>query len=149
MFGGMAFKIGMLAKKSAGGVDVTPNAVDWSDITYDYITGNFTYTEKQITGINTSITLSVSYDQGLYDLYYKVNNTDQGYEGTPTASDPGSLGFTLINDTGTFSVSNNQYVSFGLANSTGSNFLDTVSVYNTSDSSALLDTLTVQQINFS
>lgn len=145
----MAFKVGMLAKKSAGGVDVTPNAVDWSEVIYDALFGDFTYTEKQITGINTSITLSVSYDQGLYDLFYKVNNTDQGYEGSPTASDPGTLGFTLINDTGTFSVSNNQYVSFGLSNTTSSNFLDTVSVYNDSDSGTLLDTFDAKQINYS
>jgi hypothetical protein len=149
MFGGMAFKIGMLAKKSAEGVDVTPNAVDWSEVIYDSLFGDFTYTEKQITGINTSITLHVEYDQGLYDLYYKVNNTDQGYEGSPTASDPVTLGFTLINHTGTFSVSNNQYVSFGLSNPDNSNFLDTVSVYNDSDSGTLLDTFDAKQINYS
>ena len=124
---------------SAG--DVTPNSINWSDIGYNDGSLLYSYSEKQITGINQTITLRVEYNEAFGDqLYYYVSNTAGIVTGTPgdssTVSDPASLGMIFIGNLGTFTVSNNQYVTFGCYPSG----IITVTVKNQSDSNATLDT---------
>jgi len=140
MFGGMANKIGVLAKKATGGGggDVTPNAVNWGDIIYNGMSGNFGYTERQITGINTTITLKMESDT-VDGVYVFVSNTAgaivNGDDTSP--SDPGAFGMTYLNPNDTFTVSNNQYVTFG---NSGQNYSSIITIRNQSDGNAQLDT---------
>ena len=144
MFGGMAFKIGILAKKATGGgADVTPNAVNWSDISANTITGQYLLTEKQITGINQIITLRVQYTSGLFQLYYTKNDAGN-LEGFSSETIPSELGFSSINHNGTFTVSNNDEIAFGVEPiGAGSSGPTTITVQNVDDGYATLDTFNV------
>jgi hypothetical protein len=145
MFGGMAYKIGVLAKKATGGggSDVTPNAVNWSDISANNITGQYLLTEKQITGINQTITLRVQYTSGLFQLYYTKNYSGD-LEGFSSETIPSELGLSQINHNGTFTVSNNDEVAFGVELvGAGSSGPTTVTVQNADDGYATLDTFNV------
>jgi hypothetical protein len=149
MFGSMAFKLGMLAKKDGGGADVIPNAINWSNIGYNGILGDFTYTEKQITGINQTITLKVTQSTNIIDMYYGVNTAINGdyerfdygdLEGRVTAFDPSIFGLTNIANNGTFTVSNNDWICFACQGGTTINI--TVTIKNNSDGDSTLDTFT-------
>jgi hypothetical protein len=126
--------------------DVTPNAVNWANVTYDCITGNFSATERQITGINQTIALKVT-NSSSDGIYYYVSNT-QGVivngDGTVSCIDPPTCGMTYLNHNDTFTVSNNQYVTFA---GSGQADLYTQSVINTSDGNAVLDTFTYSALN--
>lgn len=143
----MANKIGILAKKTSGGGggDVTPNAVDWFGVYYDGFSGSFLYTQRQITGITTPITLraeSTTVD-GVY--VYVSNTANVIVNGDDTLQqDPSLLGMTYLAPNDTFVVSNNQYVTFG---ATGNSFISTITIKNTSDSNAVLDTFNTECID--
>ena len=140
MFGGMANKIGVLAKKATGGAsDVTPNALDWSNITYNAALGGHKLTEKQITGINTGITLEATYAGSIGTLYVGVFSTQQNYEGVYVA-DLYVAGLNDFASGSTFSVGNNEWVVFGVSTFGESGEFDTVTVTNLSDSNTTLDT---------
>ena len=127
--------------------DYTPNAVNWSNITYDCISGIFTASERQITGINQTITLRVTNPTGLDGVYYYVSNTAGDIvsgDGDVPCIDPGSCGMTWLPHNSTFTVSNNQYVTFA---GSGSQDFYQNSVINTSDGNALLDTFTYSSLN--
>lgn len=137
MLSGMASMIAIRAKKATGGgggSDVTPNAVNWSDMTYNDGTGEIGFSSKQITGINADITLGASaISNG--GLYYKISDT----EVTQVTS---LTGYTAISSGGgnTAAVSNNKWVTFayaGTANAT------TVTIRNVTDGNAVLDTFQV------
>ena len=120
--------------------DVTPNAVNWSSIGYTDPPGFFTYSERQIIGINTTITLKVVYNSGYGDLYYYVSNTAGaiGSGDFVMSIPPFDTVAQYIPSTTTFTVSNNQYVTFGV-DSFGT--VDPwVTVTNVSDSNSTLDT---------
>ena len=133
---------------AGGGGDVTPNAVNWDDIFYDNETSEWFYTERQITGINETITIKVQYTAIFgSDFYYYVSNSSGsiipgggGYDGIP----PASFDMNTISNNGTFTVSNNQYVTFGANVGCGENI--TVTIKNQSDGDSVLDTLGMQQI---
>ena len=58
--------------------DVTPDAVNWVNITHNFANDETTITEKQITGINQTITLQVSVANIAVPnigFYYRVGNT--------------------------------------------------------------------------
>ena len=137
----MANKIGVLAKKATGGAsDVTPNAVNWSNIEYNGTEGYLQCTEKQITGINTSITLNLDYAGTVAYMYGGVFSSQQLLEGSPIF-DPYTYGLNDIGSGGSITVSNNQWVVFcAFASSNGA---ETISVKNQSDGSAVIDTFTV------
>jgi len=72
-------------------------------------------------------------------MYYKVQST-----GTvpSSSSDPASNGYTNIRHNDTLTVSNNQYVVFGVQSGTGVTTSSTITVKNNSDGNATLDTFT-------
>ncbi len=122
---------------ASAATDVTPNAVNWGNISYDGTT--WTYTTQQITGINTPIILQISFSATYSFLRYKVNSTNT----VPTGStQPGSAGYISITQGGTFSVSNNQWVAFGTNDAISKSQSATVSVINLSDANTVLDTFT-------
>jgi len=150
MFGGMAFKVGMLAKKSTGGgSDVIPDTINFGNIEYNGIVGEYLYTEKQITGINQTITLKVTFTAQTNEVYYAVNAPiDPNYsrdnygdlDGVFRIFDPATLGLTLISNNGTFTVNNNDWICFGCYGNTSTSF--TITVKNNTDSDTTLDTFT-------
>ncbi len=131
----------IVAAGGGGGGDVTPNAVNWADIYYDGTIGLFLYTERQITGISSSITLKVQFTAifGSQMFYYVSSTAGSIVSGDDLISqDPAFFGMTEITNNGTFTVSNNQYVTFGVNASCGDSF--TITVKNQSDSDTTLDT---------
>lgn len=135
------------ASGGGGGGDVTPNAVNWTDIDYEDSAscpgGCYTNSQQQITGISNSIILSVNWTAnsgGNIYLYYKVVNTLPQYWAIEEPYLP-ATGYTQTTASGaTFSVANNQYVIFSYNEYEGSS--PVVTVRNTSDSNAILDTFT-------
>ena len=135
----MSNKISMLAKKSTGGggADVIPNTVDWTNIYYNGLFGTFGYSERQITGINTTITLKFESDtpDGVFVLVSNTAGAIVTGDGTSSV-DPGTYGMTFLNPNDTFTVSNNQYVTFG---SSGQNYSSIMTIRNQSNADAKLD----------
>jgi hypothetical protein len=126
MYGGIASKIGTLAKKGSAG-DVTPNAVNWT-----FYGGGQPATSAmlQITGITVPITLRVSYtqDDGAYNQRYSVQSTASFGAGTP------------VNNNDTLTISNGQYLGFQ-SWSLGGAKATYWTITNVSDGNALIDTL--------
>jgi hypothetical protein len=111
---------------SGGGSDVTPNAVNWNDVSAP---GGSTNTVT-ITGINTAINLSISWTgypgTGAFDVYKNDSPISLPGEGSP---------YTL-------SVSNNDEIYF-YAFSSGDLASISVTVRNASDGNTVLDTFTI------
>jgi hypothetical protein len=131
---------------SGGGSDVTPNAVNFTSAYQNTDVAIYGYTEKQITGINQTITLKVQYTPLFFaTLYYYVSNTSGAIVSGDNFSetDPVSFSMTAISNNGTFTVSNNQYVTFGVLPTCGELF--TVTVKNQSDGDVTLDTFSAYQ----
>lgn len=124
----MIFMMGASQQVSGGGADVTPDAVNWSDVC-DF-PGNPIYTDtQQIKGISTTITLEVEIINGdNYTLEVGVNNSNS-YGGT----------ITDVTGGGTFTVDNNQYVTFKLSSSSFG-FVE-FRVINNSDVTTILDVI--------
>jgi hypothetical protein len=120
--------------------DVTPNAVNWTDVFYDNEFFLWRYSERQITGINQTITLKVQYNNPGSTVYYSVSNSSgfAVFGDDNSSNSPISFGMTAISNNGTFTVSNNQYVTFGVTPACGAYYM--VTVLNQSDGDAVLDT---------
>ena len=135
MLQGLAKSICVNAKKTAA--DNTPAAVNWTTVRgYGLKPQLFVYSAQQITGISTSITLQVVFSNVAYvSLRYKIQST-----GTVPASSspPSENGYSTASHNATITVSNNQYLVFAVQGSGTT----TVTVNNTSDSNATLDTFT-------
>ena len=119
-----ASRVARAAAGGGGGGDVTPNAVNWTDVAAP---GGSTNTQT-ITGINTAINLSISftgYGAGAFNVYKNDSETSLADEGSP---------FTL-------SVSNNDQIYF-YAVSVGEQTIS-VTVTNASDGNTVLDTFTI------
>ena len=127
------------AAAGGGGADNTPAAVNWSNVSQGGAkTGPWVYSAQQITGISTSITLRVVFSNtGFSTLRYKIQST-----GTVPATNSAPLNNSYISAShnSTITVSNNQYLVFASQGSSGQS--TTVTVNNTSDSNATLDTFT-------
>ena len=127
------------AAAGGGGGDNTPAAVNWSNVSQGNAkTGPWVYSAQQITGIDTSITLQVVFSNtGFAALRYKIQST-----GTVPASNSSPLSNSYISAShnSTITVSNNEYLVFVCSGSAGAS--TTVTVNNTSDSNATLDTFT-------
>ena len=124
-----SFKPGIMSsnqiRAAGGGVDVTPNAVDWNDVVSAVSATTNTVT---ITGINTAINLSISYtgySVGAFDVY------KNGTEFSLTENNPETL-----------SVSNNDQVYFFYPGP-GEESTVSVTVTNASDGNTVLDTFTM------
>lgn len=107
---------GIGSMSNSSGSDSIPDAVNWANIGYNGDTGNFTYSERQITGINTTITLKVQIpiQYSGTGVYYLVSNTagDIVSGDAESPAEPFFVGTQILNN-GTFTVTNNQYVTFG------------------------------------
>ena len=136
MLQGLAKSICVNAKKTSA-VDNTPAAVNWTNVSQaGRKPFTYTYSAQQITGISTSITLRVVFsDVNYVSLRYKIQST-----GTVPASNsmPSSNGYSTALHNATITVSNNEYLVFAVQGSG----ITTVTVNNTSDSNATLDTFT-------
>lgn len=124
----MTFMMGASQQVSGGGADVTPDDVNWSDV-IDFPPGPIYTDTQQIKGISTTITLEVEIINGdNYTLEVGVNNSNS-YGGT----------ITDVTGGGTFTVDNNQYVTFKLSSS-GFGFVE-FRVINNSDVNTTLDVI--------
>ena len=126
-----SFHAGRVARAAAGGGgDVTPNAVNWANVSGN----NPTRTAMlQITGITSTITLRVAYSKGA-----NAGN-DQEYSVQSTASFGTG---TFIANNGTFTISNNQYLGFS-SNSLSFYGTTTFTITNVSDGNAEIDTFQI------
>ena len=136
-----ASRVARAAAGGGGGGDVTPNAVNWATVYYDNDSVVWGYSERQITGIDQTITLQVQIaNGGGTTLYYFVSSSASAkVTGDATsATSPSGFSMNSIANNGTFTVTNNQYVTFGVE--TGCNMSPVATVKNQSDSNATLDT---------
>ena len=119
---------------SAGGTDVTPNAVNWADVVYDFGLGTCGVESKQITGISSSISIEIQPGTGTEPvLYYQITSSQVTGTTTGTPSSP----WVAVTSNTTVSINNNQWLSF-VCNNTGDT--RTATIINTSDGNATLDT---------
>lgn len=157
-----SFKPGIVASNSIRKVaagDVTPNAISpnlcnaQSNCTYieDYY--DF-FNNRQITGIDTTITVRVEYSNTLTQLYYRKNySTTVDQSGVNLCEDTQSVralspgynyaanGWTQINNNGTFTLVNNDWISFGCSRKSGSGYTtESVTLKNQSNGDAVLTT---------
>jgi len=139
MLQGRVHSMAVSAKKGSA-ADVTPAAVNWADVYQDNEYVVWGYSERQITGINQTITLKVEYDTLTIDIYYFVSSSAGAkVSGDATsATSPSGFSMNFVENNGTFTVSNNQYVTFGVMG--GCTPTLTITVKNQSDSNATLDT---------
>ena len=118
-----------VARVAAGG-GVTPNAVNWADVSF----GQETQTAMlQITGITSTITLRATFstnNPNSYNQKYSVQSSASFGTGTAIASN------------GTFTVSNNQYLGFSSQSGGGYGMTTSWTITNVSDSNALIDSFT-------
>lgn len=118
-------------------VDVTPNAVDWSDFTTSSPAQNDTI-GQQITGIASTITLKVnSVDGKLSGWHYGINSTNS----TPSSWTYIPFASGGSGDTVTFTVANNDWLFFRLdVDYSVTCVYYTASIINVSDNNTVLDT---------
>ena len=139
-----ASRVARAAAGGGGGGDVTPNAVNWATV-YNNEYSVWGYSERQITGIDQTITLQVQIADGAgATLYYFVSSSAGAKvsgDGT-SATSPSGFSMNSIANNGTFTVTNNQYVTFGVE--TGCNSSPVATVKNQSDSNATLDTFAME-----
>lgn len=122
--------------------DVIPNAINWGDISYDGNNVSYVYATKQITGIDQTITLKVNLSSANSYLYRLVGNNPLTMppDDLMDYGSPLDFGMTQISDNGTFTVQNNQYISFGVFTNDAAADAMTVTVRNASNGDAVLDT---------
>lgn len=123
----------LLSRPTLGGADVTPDPVDWGNVSgpTPLIT-----TPETITGISTSVSFSFSIpsNTGL-SFYYRKNSVSWVFVSSGTGSNLGSV-----------SVSNNDVLEFKADNETTPGAVLTVDITNQSDGSALIDSITFTHI---
>jgi hypothetical protein len=123
---------------STGG-DVTPDAVNWSNVNAGSSTA--LTLGQLITGISSSITLRLNISGNGFDTIQYGTNSTNSVPATFTTIGSGS---PFTGNTSTFIISNNTWLWFRLLRGVqGTCILTTVTVTNTSDSNATLDTFTV------
>lgn len=118
---------GALLKKTAASPDLTPDAVNWTDMTFVH-TGSQNGNTQTISGITAPITLKVIYSDGQYLLNYKVN--------------AGSFTNIISNST-TITVSNGDTVQFQGVGDGIDTIVDGVTVVNNSTGGNTIDTFNV------
>lgn len=145
---------GLLSAKGLGSmgvvtpVDVTPNAVNWTDILQSSQTIQIT-NGQQITGISNTITLKLNVNtDNLYILAYNIRAAESpapGYDSLDWVYLTYNGSPAYGGDTNTFTVSNGDWLWF-LFNFDYNNtcVTSTVSVINVSDGNAVLDTFQTQ-----
>ena len=130
-----SFKHGIIASSrprvaAGGGADVTPNAVDWNDVSGGY--GFLLYTNTvTVTGISTAINLTISWSGNEIGSFGISINGGSLIDLEAEGGSPR-----------TFSISNNDTIRFGASIIAGIKVI-TVTVTNASDGNAVLDTFTM------
>lgn len=124
--------------------DVIPNAINWGDVSWSAIEGGFYYAVKQITGIDQTITIKVNTSTAAQALWYRTSTTtlDLPSDNLLDGGTPTDYGMTQINNNGTFTVSNNRYIAFGVKPPSTAFGSMTVTVRNNSNADTVLDTFT-------
>lgn len=126
-------------RAAGGAADVTPNATAFSFFGVAATPGDtqYTYDTQQITGINQTITLSLSPNGSLNNsvLCYKVDNSSPSYSITTS---PASYGFTDFTSTTNVNISNGQYLTLCARQVSGVFYNDfgTLDINNVSDGNA-------------
>jgi hypothetical protein len=137
-FTGLLSATGLGSMSVVTPVDVTPNAVNWSDNITTTVT-NITTNGQQITGISGTITLKLNVNtSNLTNISYGINSTNS----TPGSFISITSGYPFgPGDTSTFTVSNNDWLFFNYQfDYDYLCVLTTVSVINVSDGNTVLDT---------
>lgn len=137
--------------------DITPNSVNWSDITFDPTTNpsiTRQYTTQQITGINTPIELSISSSSAeVSTLWYRVSPVaPPTFSSSLILFDNNAEGFVRWVPGVNITVGNGSYITF-TANGPSLGLSTTVfEVRNVSDNNTILDSFTattLSKTNFS
>jgi hypothetical protein len=120
--------------------DVTPDPVDWADISYDASDNEYTVAVQQITGISTPITLEVTGFFGILIGYVRVDNFEPSWT-NGGVWDGNIAGWTVVTTSPyQLTVTNGQYVSFGCEPDGPSSLSRTITVKNNSDDGFTIDT---------
>ena len=128
---------------SSGGGDVTPDAVNWDNIS-NTIEGRSTIyivNKQQITGITETITLSATWPSSPPPpiiIYYRVDSTNPAWSNGGSYNGSTS-GWTSISSGTEFTVVNGDYVSF-FCELDGPSVSITITITNITDSNTVLDT---------
>jgi hypothetical protein len=140
--------VGGIAGWAGGGGDVTPDAVNWANIAYYEGGDDGPAGIQQIKNISTSITLKVSWTGSPVKMYYRINSTAPTWTNGGIFQHGGADNSAFVTSTrltnsagSTFTVSNNEYVSF-ICYIDGGYGTGTVTVKNQSDGDIVLDTFT-------
>jgi len=137
--------------------DVTPDAVNWSDITFDPTTNpsiTRQYTTQQINGINTLIELSITSSSAeVSTLWYRVSPlAPPTFSSSLVLFDNNSEGFVRWVPGVNITVNNGSYITF-TANGPSIGLSTTVfNIRNASNNNVLLDSFTattLSKLNFS
>lgn len=137
--------------------DITPNGLNWSDITFDPTTNpsiTRQYTTQQITGINTPIELSISSSSAeVSTLWYRVSPAaPPTFSSSLVLFDNNAQGFVRWVPGVNITVGNGSYITF-TANGPSLGLSTTVfEVRNVSDNNTILDSFTattLSKTNFS
>lgn len=113
-------------------LDVTPDAINWTDSTGEFLTSS---SDETFSGINTTISIYAQRitSSGSGNWQYRIN------QGTWTTVTNGSGG--------AFSITNGDDLQFQITNG-GVPYLESFQIKNLSDSSAVLDTCTLELTEF-
>lgn len=119
-------------RAAGGGVDVTPNAINWADVNTEFTAIT---TMQQITGISQNITLTVSWtgQETGGGFYYNINSTNTYNSSSEIA---------LTSSPTSITISNGQYLGFRLV-TVSVQRTRAVTVTNSSDGNAAIDTFTL------
>jgi hypothetical protein len=122
MYGGIASKIAMLAKKGSEEADVTPDSVNWTDGSAFASFSSTASGAQTITGINQTI-----------ELYYSCNYCGDG--GTIKYKKNGGS-WTSISYLGTIEIADGDTLDWGYESYFG--YID-IAIKNASDGDAVID----------
>lgn len=93
--------------------DTVPNTITTQQIGGNAGFAEWYYSSQRVTGINVPTRLYVKYTQNRVDLYYLIDY-DSGGLAWSSGDSPASIPFTAINNGGSFIVTPNSYINFGV-----------------------------------
>jgi len=127
-------RIGIVASSvqvQESGGDVTPDAVNWTNISTGGLPSGYYLPAPTISGITSPVTLEITFTAGL-GLEYSTN---------------GGSSFSSISSGGTLVFNNGDTITFKMVSGTA-NVEYTVTIKNVTDGNAILDTFTCKLYSF-